>query len=223
MTSLAEALLYNAGSTTRLGTVDAGNTVSDYAADEIERKISINTGILNADCNNSKLYLLDTPGYADFIGEVLASLRVADGAVLMIDAVSGIQVGTDSAWNLLKEHNIPSFIFINKIDKENAKFYDIVDSLKERYSKACLPFELPDAEGPSYKSSASIFDKDNISKSSDDLKSRADEVMERLMEGVAETDDALLEKYLEKGEISEEELRSGLHNAIINRKILPVF
>ena len=190
-TSLSEALLFKAGATTRKGTVADGTTISDYNADEIERRSSVNTSILNCTWKGHAIQFIDTPGYADFMGEVISSLRAVDSAIVIVDAVNGIEVGTEKAWELLQEAALPRLIFINKLDKENADVNKCTNDIKENLSKNCLVINEP-------------FDKS-------------------LIEAVAESDDSLLEKYLEGRELSNDEVKAALKQAIISGKVYPVF
>ncbi len=189
-TSLVEAMVFAAGAVTRKGTVAEGNTVSDYNTDEIVRKNSINSSILNCSWKNNFIQIVDTPGYADFVADMITGLRAADSAVVVIDASSGIEVGTERAWDMLEEIGLPRVIFVNKIDKENVKSENIVKEIQERFSKSACVIKLP-------------FDA-------------------QLTETIAESDDALLEKYLEGKELKEEELKKALKNAVISGKIFPV-
>jgi elongation factor G len=132
-TTLTESMMFVAGAATRIGRIEDGSTISDYHADEIERKISINAAVLHADWQGTKINIIDTPGYSDFTGEVLSSLRVADLAVAVIKAVEGVEVGTEIVWNYAKLLNVPAFIAVNKIDNENAEFDKAVASAKERF------------------------------------------------------------------------------------------
>jgi len=189
-TSLSESILAFCKATSRKGSVAEGNTVSDYSADEIERKISISSGLLTFKYNNYQIQVIDAPGYADFIGEVISSSRAVDAAVILVDAVSGIEVGTEKSWEILDSLRLPRILFINKIEKENANPAGIIAEIKERFSKKAVLIESLD--------------------SSD------------LIEAVAETDDKLLEKYLEAGSLPKEELLPALRSAVINCKLYPI-
>lgn len=209
-TSLVEALLFNAKMTTRLGKVAEGNTHSDYNADEIERKISVTSKFLHLIWNKTRIHILDTPGYADFVGDVIAPLRAADAAVLLIEAVHGIEVGTERVWQFLEEKNLPRAIFINKLDKENASFENTLNSIRDRFGKQCVALNYPVGEQLSFKSVESVLSKDGKFK-------------EELLDAVVETDDALTEKYLEGKELTAEEITKALKAACVAGKIIPVF
>ena len=222
-TSLIEALLFNAKMTTRLGKVAEGNTHSDYNSDEIERKISISSKLLHAVWKNTRIHLLDTPGYADFVGEVLAPLRAADAAILIIEALHGIEVGTERVWEFLEARNLPRLIFINKLDKENSSFENTLNSVRERFGRQCVALEYPLGEQASFKGVINILSKDEITKLAEPDKAKAEKLREELLDAVVETDDALTEKYLEGKELSADEITKALKTACVNGKIIPVF
>lgn len=222
-TSLIEALLFNAKMTTRLGNISEGNTLSDFNPDEIERKISISSKVLHAIWKNTKINLLDTPGYTDFIGEVLASLRAADSAILLVDAVQGIEVGTERVWRFLEEKALPCFIFINKLDKENSSFENTLSAIRDSFGRKCVAMQYPLGEEASFKGAADILSKDEISKLPEANKAKAEKLREELLEDIVETDDALTEKYLEGKELSVDEIKKALKAACANTKIIPIF
>lgn len=209
-TSLIEALLFNAKMTTRLGKVAEGNTHSDYSADEIERKISISSKFLHLIWKNTRVHILDTPGYADFVGDVIAPLRVADAAVLLIEAVHGIEVGTERVWQFLEERDLPRMIFINRLDKENSSFENTLNAIRERFGKQCVALQSPVGEELSLKGVESVLLKDG-------------KLKEDLLDAVVETDDALTEKYLEGKELTPDEITKALKAACVAGKIIPVF
>lgn len=214
-TSLAEAILFNTGMTNRLGKVDEGNTVSDYSADEIARKVSINASLLYADYKGLRLQFLDTPGYADFIGEVISSLRVVDGAIVVIDGTSGIEVGTERVWEMLEERKVARLIFINKMDKENASFSRTLESIREQFGKKCVPLIIPQGEAQNFNGVINVLDSQVSSETTANFR-------ENLIESAVEADDAILEKYLDKGELTPEEIREAIRKAVIKGKIVPV-
>jgi len=222
-TSLIDAMLYAAGVNTRLGKVNDGTSMCDYNADEIERKITINGKVLHIDYNGARVYLLDTPGYADFIGEVVASLVACDSGLVLIDAASGVEVGTERVWELLNQHNLPRAIFINKLDKENASFFSALDEIKKRLGKHCLAFQFPVGAEASFKESIDLLNQDELGKLDAENKAKAEGLRKELVEAIAESDDALLEKYLEAGELDLEALQKALRPAVLSGKIVPVF
>lgn len=144
-TTLSESLLYFCKATTRKGTVAEGNTVSDYSFDEIERKNSINASLLYCDYKDTRIQIIDTPGYADFFGEVISGIRAVDSAVIVVDATAGVEVGTERAWQLLEEAGLPSIIFINKLDKEGVDVHKVLVDIKERLSKKAITITSLDA------------------------------------------------------------------------------
>ncbi len=221
-TQLSEALIFAGGAIPKPGKVDEGTTVSDYNEDEKERKISINSSILHFTKDNIKVNLIDTPGYSDFIGEVLGGIRAVESAVIVVDAVRGIEIGTDKALKLVEENNLPAVIFINRIDKENADFTKCVDALKSKLGKKCVVFSYPIGEGPSFKDVANLVTKEKLDKVPGDEKPKAEKLRESFVESVAETDDTLLEKYLDKGQLEQEEIKPALKRAILENKIIPV-
>jgi len=189
-TSLAESLVFRCKAISRKGTTAEGNTVSDYNWDEIERKSSINASLLFCDYQDIRIQIMDTPGFADFYAEVLAALRAVDNAVVVVDAHSGVEVGTEKSWDSLEEMAMPRLIFVNKIDKEGVDKDKIVADIQASLSKNAVV----------------------VNSSS----------LEELMEAVAESDDALLEKYLSEGKLSLEEISSGLHKAVASAKVFPI-
>ena len=189
-TTLSESILYFSKATNRKGTISDGTTVSDYSFDEIERKSSINAGLVFCDYKNTRIQIIDTPGYADYYGDVLSGIRAVDAAVIVIDAVSGVEVGTERAWQLLEEFQLPCLIFINKLEKEGTDKNKVLAEIKDRLSKKAAMIDTLD-------------DPD-------------------LTEAIAESDDKMLEKYLEGTKLSPEELKSGLQQGVIKRKVFPV-
>src|SRR3954462_12078939 len=142
-TSLVEAILFRSGAITRLGSVEEGNTTSDFDPDEIKRGMSVSLALAPAEWKSSKVNLLDTPGYADFFGEVVEAVRVADAGLVVVDAVSGAQVGTEQVWRALDERSLPRMVVLNKLDRENADYDRVLDQLRERYGKGVVPLTIP--------------------------------------------------------------------------------
>jgi elongation factor G len=216
-TSLAEALLYNSGAVTRLGRVDDGNTTSDYDPDEIRRRSSINLSVLPVEWKGNKVNIIDTPGYADFVGEVRAALRVADAAVVVICAVSGVEVGTKQVWSHSDEVGLPRIIFVNKIDREHADFYKTVAQIQTNFGRKCIPIQLPIGSQDSFAGAVDL-----LTMTSSPQGSEAEPFRDRLVEAAAEADDDLATKYLEGEELTQEELRSGLKAGVISGTIVPI-
>jgi elongation factor G len=189
-TSLAEAMLFASGATTRKGTINEGNTVSDYNSDEITRKNSVNSSILYLSWKEHQVQMIDTPGYADFIADMIAGSKGVDAGVVLIDASGGVEVGTERAWGLLEENHLPRLIFINKVDKENVALDGVVKELQERFSKKACLIQEPFSQ--------------------------------ELTEVIAESNDSLLEKYLDGREIAPEELKKALRAAVLEGKVYPI-
>jgi elongation factor G len=233
-TTLTEAMLYSAGETNRLGNVEDGTTISDYNADEIERKISISTSLLHCAWKNCKLNILDTPGYSDFLGEVKGTLRVADLAVIVLNSVSGVEVGTESVWRIVEEYKTPRLLFLNRMDKEHADFEKTMNMTIERFGNKVLPLQIPVNSGEHFDSIIDLllmkmvkYEKTGSGKSSmsdipDEFKAKAEEMREKVIEMAAENDDELLEKYFENGTLSEEEIKLGLIKGVVNQAVFPL-
>lgn len=226
-TTITEALLLNTKVTNRMGKVEDGNTVSDFDKEEKERHVSIGTSVIPIEYQDTKINFLDTPGYFDFVGEVYGALKVADSAVLVIDASSGIEVGTEKSWKYLEQRNMPRIIFINKLDKENIKFDDLLDSLRDKFGKKVIPFALPIGKGENIDGYMDILKGQSYIDSKPvetfpDTKAKAEELKAILMESVAETDEELLEKYFEGEEFTDEEIHTGLKKAVLAGELVPV-
>jgi len=226
-TSLAEAMLYNAGAITRLGKVDQGNTTSDYDPDEVKRKISMYLSLLPCEWQGMKVNIIDVPGYPDFVGEVKAGIRIADAAISVVCAASGIEVGTELTWSYADEKNLPRIIYVNKINRENADFFRVVEMSRGKFGNKCLPLTIPIGAQDKFEGvvdliSMKSYRKDKEGDVPESLKAKAAEWREKLVESVAETDDELITKYLEGTALTEDEIRKGLRAAVINRKIVPV-
>ena len=223
-TSLAEAMLFNAKVITRLGKVDEGNTVADFEPEEIKRRSSISTALAPLEWKKTKINVIDVPGYFDFVGEVKSAIRVADGAVIVVCAASGVEVGTEIVWEYADEIKLPRIVFVNKIDRENADFSKVVEQLEEKFGRKCMPIQLPIGVQDSFRG---VFDLIAM-KPSGDAKADAipqdqiDTFREKLVEGIAEADDDLATKYLEGEEITEEEVRRTLHTGMRENKIVPI-
>ncbi len=233
-TSLSEAMLYSAGETNRLGTIEDGSTISDYNADEIERNISINASLLHCFWKNCKLNILDTPGYPDFIGEVIGSLRVTELGIVVVNAVAGVEVGTESVWKVAEKYGASKLIFINRMDKEHADFNKCLSTAQERFGNKVLPFHIPVNPGENFYSFIDVlkkvlvqYEQNGSGKYStsdipDDFKAQAEDAHEKIIEVAAENDDKLLEKYFEDGTLSNEEIKQGIKAGIANNTICPI-
>jgi elongation factor G len=230
-TTFCEASLYASGVSKRMGKVEDGNTFSDFDKEEINRKTSINTSVVPVEWNGYKVNLIDTPGYFDFVGEVQGAMKAAGGMVIFIDATSGIEVGTEKAWKMAMDKKTPTFIAINKMDRENVEYDKIIAELREAFGKKIAPFQIPIGSEENFignvnvvKMTAREYDgKDcNEKPIPDDLVDLAQEMRELLMESVAESDEELLEKYFGGEAFTEEEIQTGLRKGILSGEIVPV-
>ena len=219
-TILSESLLNQTGVTNRIGTVEDGTTVSDFEAEESKRGNSVQTSIMHAPWRNHKINILDTPGYADYRGEVVSGIRVADCAVIVVSAPSGLEVGTSQMWKMADDLSLPRIVYISKMDRENADFGRALDSLTERFGRHLVPLQVPVGSEASFSGVINVLAKD--ADVPEELQSEVDDAMERLTEAVAEIDDELADKYLEGEEITEGEIRAGLIKGIREATLVPV-
>jgi elongation factor G len=234
-TSLVEAMLYDMGEITRMGAIDQGNTSSDYNEDEIERQISISSSLLHGEWSHHKINLIDTPGYPDFFGEVVGAFRVIDTILLVMSASGGVEVGTELVWEEAEKRNLPRILVVNKLDKENLNYDTILSSLQDSFGHKVVPAQFPVHTGPGFNQIVDLirmklmkFASDGSGKFTEenipaDIQEKANDLHMKLIESVAESDDSLIEKYFEAGELSEEEFRVGLRSAILNHEVYPVF
>ena len=158
-TSVAEAILFTSGVINRLGNVEDGTTTSDYDPDEVKRQISINLTLLPCEWQSTKINLIDTPGYSDFVGEVKAAIRVSEGVVVIVCATSGVEVGTEQVWKYCEETELPHLIFVNKMDRENADFYRTVEELQAKFGSKCVPLQLPIGDHDSFEGVVDLLTK----------------------------------------------------------------
>ncbi len=229
-TMLAEAFLHATGGTTRLGKIDDGTTVSDFEDEEIRRKLSLSTAVVPVEYKNFKINVLDTPGYTDFVGEVISALRVADGVVILVDSVAGLEVGTEIDWDYCDRFKLNRFVVINKMDRDNADYRKAMASVQEFSPIRLIPVQLPWGEKAAFKGVIDLLSMKafaNEGKTGEeipaDMKSAAEDARTKLVEAAAEGEDALLEKYLESGALTDEELMRGLKAAIRTNAYVPVF
>ncbi|NQV36888.1 MAG: elongation factor G [Candidatus Marinimicrobia bacterium] len=234
-TTLSEAMLATGGTISRMGTIDQGNTVSDYHPDEHERQISIHSTPLSMEWMDKKFNFIDAPGYSDFIGATLSSLAVVDMAVIVVHATQGIEVGTEQMSEHAANNGIPKILVLNGLDREHTKFDEILESAKERFGRNVFPMQLPVNPGPGFNQIVDVLRSEVTTYSTDDSgkyseepaegewKEKVSELHEELIEYVAESDDTLLEKFFEEGGLSEEEMRGGIHTAIQNQSLIPLF
>ena len=219
-TSLGEAALFTTKATTRMGTISDGNTVSDFEPEEVKRGSSIQTTLLSIVDADAKINFLDTPGYDDFLGEVVSALRVVEGAVLVVAAPSGVDVGTERSWNMCEAAGIPRMFVVNKMDRENANFARNVSDIQASFGRQCIPFQVPLGDAQEFKGVVSI-----INPPADIPAEIADEVTaarDRLIEAAAESDDELADRYLSGEELSVDEVISGVRTAVLAGELVPI-
>ncbi|WP_315523923.1 elongation factor G [Fusobacterium massiliense] len=228
-TSLVESLLFVKDYIKRKGNVEDGTTISDFDKEEVKRIFSINTSLIPIEYDEVKLNFLDTPGYFDFVGEVVSSLRVSASAVIVMDATAGVEVGTEKAWKLLEERKLPRIIFINKMDKGYVNYPKLLAELKEKFGKKIAPFCLPLGEKEEFKGFVNVVDmKGRIFNGKECVDTPlpkdidVSEIRNLLFEAIAETDEVLMDKYFAGEEFSAEEITTGLHKGVVNGDIVPV-
>jgi elongation factor G len=231
-TTLSEALLMLGGAVTRMGSVEDGNTVSDFEPEETKRQISVSLALTPIEWRGTKLNIIDAPGYADFIGDVRAALRAVDACLFVVSAVDGVEVQHEVVWELAVDHGLPRAFFINKMDRERASFQRTIDQLTQSFGTQVAPLQFPIGEEHDFEGVADLLSRKAYRYPSgpkgeerdwpDDIAGKADPYREKLTESVAEADDALLEKYLDAGELSEEEVVRGIRAGIAEAKFAPV-
>jgi elongation factor G len=229
-TSLSESMLFTSGATQRLGKVEDGTATSDYDPLEVERHMGINLSLLPFEWQGVKLNLIDTPGYADFIGEVRSGLRVTEGAIIVICAASGVEVGTEQMWGDAEKANLPRLIFVNKMDRDNADFFSTLKGIQAKLSPRCLPLQLPigsqkDFQGIVDLVTMKAYTGANLQEAEipSTLREQAEASREKLVEASVEIDDELINKYLEGEAISNEEIFAAIKKSTIAGKLVPVF
>jgi len=234
-TTISELLLFTAGEINRIGKIEEGNTTSDFNQNEIDRQISIAASPLHLDWNNTKVNMIDTPGFPDFIGQVISSLQVADLAVSVIKSAEGVEVGTEQTWEYVKKNNLPAAVIINKVDNEHSRFFETLQLAKNRLSPDVIAVTFPFKEGLNFNSVVDLVKmklvtygdagskKVTESEIPDEIKDKANKLREELIEKVAESSEELMNKFFEEGTLSEEELNKGLKTAINKCGLIPVF
>ena len=232
-TQLISSLLYVAGTTPRWGKVDEGTTTTDYEEDAIARKITLNSALAHLEHRDTKINLIDTPGYAAFVAHARPALRVADCALAVVDGVNGVEVQTEKTWSYANEFLLPRMMVINKLDKERADFGAALDSARATFSRAIIPFTLPIGREKNFKGMVDVvhmkaYEFDSQGKAREialptEGRELIDATRERLIELVAESDDALMEKYFEQGTLDESDILPNINKAIANSKLCPVF
>lgn len=234
-TTISELLLFTGGEINRIGKIEEGNTTSDFNANEIEKKISIATSPLHVEWNGTKINILDTPGFPDFIGQVISSLHVADLAVSVIKSTEGIEVGTEQTWGIVRKNKLPASVIINKCDNEHSNFFETLQMAKNRLSPDVIPVSFPVVEGLNFISVVDLtkmkmvtYGEAGSKKVTEEdipgeIKARADKLREELVEKVAESSEELMNKFFEEGSLSDEELQRGLKTAIVKGGLIPAF
>lgn len=225
-TSLTEAFLFNSGAVTRLGKVDDGTATTDFEPEEVKRKVSINAALAPCEWKDYKLNFIDTPGYSDFVAEVKGALRAVDSVVVVLCAASGVEVQTEKVWQYAEEQNLPRLAFINKMDRENADFDAVVESMKDVFGSAVVPVQIPIGAEADFKGIIDLITMKaympNETDIPEDMLETAELARMTLMETAAETDDDLLAKYLDGEELTTEEVIKGLAKGVARAKIYPV-
>jgi len=234
-TSLVSAFLFNSGLTSRLTRVDSGNTVTDYDPDEIARQITINSAVAHCEWNDHKINLIDCPGYTNFLWDTRASLRAVDGGLVVIDAASGVEVGTEKVWEMLEEFGQPRLLLINKLDRENSDYMRAMESIHQFFGRKAVFLQLPIGKEKDFsgivdliQKKAYVFEKGGSGKVKEEdipaeLLDEANRLGEELTEMIAENDEELMEKYFDAGELSTEDLIAGLKKSILKGDLYPVF
>ncbi len=233
-TSLVEAILFDTGENTRLGRVDDGSSLMDFEPEEINRKISISAALGNFEWEKHEFHIIDTPGYANFIAEAKASMRVVDGAILVVGGNSGVKVQTETVWGYANEFQIPRILYVSKMDQERADFLKVVEEMKKTFpSQPIVPVQLPIGKESNFKGVVDLIQKKaylyredgsgqfEVKEIPADIKEEAERLREKLVEAAVEMDDRLMEKYLESGEVSVEEILQCLKRGTMERRIVP--
>ncbi|MEM7115464.1 MAG: elongation factor G [Chloroflexota bacterium] len=228
-TIFVERALFNTGATTRMGKVENGTAVMDFEEEEMDRNSSISTALAPIEWRDHKINLLDTPGYIDFIGEVNSAIHVANGALVFVEAVSGVEVGTEVVWQSLNAKNMPRVILVNKMDRDNVRVTRVMTSIEENLRGNFVQLQIPIGEGPSFKGVVDLFsmearlgDDDSRGPIPDELMDQAEEARMLLVEAAAEGDDELMERFFEDDDLSDEDIVRGLRLAIMQGTAIPI-
>ena len=234
-TSLSETLLYTANEINRIGSISEGNTISDYTPNEIEKQISISTSLMHTEWNNTKINILDTPGYSDFIGDVKSAMRVADTCVMVLKSAEGVEVGSETTGKFVDEFNLPSVIIINKVDNEHSTFKETLQQARERLTSGTIALTFPVNQGINFDSVVDILKmkvyqygepgsrKVTETEIPPELKDEAETYRTELIEKVAEISEELMNKYFDEGTLQDADLEKGIRSALIKRNLTPVF
>lgn len=230
-TTIAEAMLYNTGVLDRFGKVDDGTTTTDFDPEEIKRKISISAAIAPCDMNDIRVNLIDTPGYFDFVGEVVAAMRVADSAVITVDSVSGVEVGVEKAWDFVENAKMPALFFVNKMDRENSDFSKVLNQLRDVFGNKVVPVMVPIGAEASFRGVIDLIDmKARVAENNKCIEieipsgseSLIEEYRNMIIEAVAQTDEQLMEKYFNGEELTADEIIKGFRLGVISGDVIPV-
>lgn len=230
-TTIAEAMLFNTGVLDRFGKVEDGTTATDFDPEEVKRKISISAATAPCEWKENRINVIDTPGYFDFVGEVVASLKVVDGAIIAVDSTSGVEVGAEKAWDFVNEGKKACMFFVNKLDRENASFSKVVEQLREVFGNKVVPFTLPIGAEAGFKGVVDIIDmkaktrEGNKTVEGDipaDLKDQVEEYRNMIIESAAQTDEVLMEKFFGGEELTKEEIIKGLRLGVVGGDVVPV-
>ncbi|MCE5200670.1 MAG: elongation factor G [Armatimonadota bacterium] len=230
-TSLAESMLYISGAISRMGRVDDGSAAGDFDPDEIQRKMSINAAVLPVEWKNAKINFVDTPGYPDFVGDVIGTMRAVEAALILVDGTGNVEVGTETGWDLATEAGITKMFFVNKLEKENTDFYRALEALRGKFGTSVAPLQLPIGSEDKFVGIVDLltqkaykWENGKISPTDipADMESQISEMRESLIESVAEMDDALMEKFFDQGTLSDEDIAKGLEIGLSTGKVVPV-
>nr|MDQ2888478.1 GTP-binding protein [Chloroflexota bacterium] len=230
-TSLVDAALFDSGAVTRQGKVDEGSSISDYDPDELKRRMSLNAKVIPVEWKDTKINFIDTPGYADFVGEVKAGLRVADAALVVVTAEKGVEVGTELTWHYADERNLPRIVLVNKLDRENTSFDQALESLRAQFGVKVVPLQVPIGDQANFKGVVDLvsqkgytFEGNKVQEISipADLQESISTYREQLIESAVESDDEIMEKFLDGGELSNEEILTVIKKGTSSNQLVPV-
>ena len=233
-TLFVESMLFESGAINRRGTIEGQNTASDYTKIEQERGNSLFSSLMHVEWRGNKINIIDTPGYDDFVGEVISSLKVADTAVMIVNAASGVEVGTELLWEYIEKFQTPCLFVINQVDHEKANFDTTLEQIRSRFGPKAIPFQYPLQTGSGFSTIVDalrmvmyVFPKDGGKPEKKAIPEsevgRAQAMHQVLVEAAAENDESLMEKFFDEGNLSEEELTKGLNIALSNQQIFPIF
>src|SRR5215471_13810105 len=231
-TSLIDAALYDSGAVTRQGKVDEGSSIGDHDPDELKRSMTLHAKALPVEWKNTKINFIDTPGYADFVGEVKSALRVADAALVVVTAEKGVEVGTELTWKYANERNLPRMVLINKLDRENTSYDQALESLRKQFGLKVVPLQLPIGEQSGFKGVIDLVTQKGYTFEGGnkvqevaipaELQDKISSYREQLIESAVESDDEIMEKFLEGEELSDEEILSVVRKGTRSGELVPV-